>query len=522
MEQNTFASKDPMFAVPKKPFKWWILAIAVAAVAMVVAGAFLIYSSFFSPEAKLSAALDNTLAALSQRLESGPLAVLDSVDPQENLKTGLKLGFVSDVQTVDLMLELHTQPAAKRNHLSVSSSNKLQYAPAVTQNFSIYTDADAFAASIYGLDNGAYFGLEYASFREDLEKSALAELAEKNPEAVDSIETMLDFVQSSIAEPSDKTQLLRPYQDILMDWLAQLEFTTETGATTYDGADYNCDIYRYNITEAHIVGLTKALVSQLEQDEAVAQLYISTMVSTGATQSDARESWQDELNALRTQVEDMEKSLKGGIEAVFYVYGEHILRMELHADYSSEQAGFTVIDLTVELGQNAATDPVFITYETPMDTSVRIPLRLRSYLTGTEGAYGHKLELDFYDSMKEPVNLVLQTDWDQETGAMTLSGNVKYIVFEQTPGFGAPIKLKESDNFDLSLTLKREEQGFRLSFHETLPYKGEFINGYTDGLSVDLEFSCIETAQAVEKPAYVSLENWSGDLVEILKQLLGI
>lgn len=167
-------------AKQKKNKKWLRWAIPVASVLVLAIAAALLWKPLllkFAPETYLNMASKRTFAALAERGEGSPAALIGTA--QEILEKGTVDISVDtndpEIGEIDIDLSMASDQAAKQYAVNGEMQILGQ-----DIDMGLYVDEDVFALKVNPFTNGNYYGLTYDSFDSDIRASAFSSVLEEN------------------------------------------------------------------------------------------------------------------------------------------------------------------------------------------------------------------------------------------------------------------------------------------------------------------------------------------------------
>lgn len=154
--------------------KWLIVLLAVLLVAAVAVFAFWdVIAVYVFPKTVLTKALYTAFAQLQQRIDQSPVSVLASqLDADGKYNAQMKLETENDLAG-EIRYDLNVSADISSNHLFAQGTAS---ASGTDLDLSVYMDGDFMALSSQDLLKGAYYGIRYESFPEDIRSIPLLKM----------------------------------------------------------------------------------------------------------------------------------------------------------------------------------------------------------------------------------------------------------------------------------------------------------------------------------------------------------
>lgn len=389
-----------------RKFKWWLLLIPVLAAAVILAIAFWdTIAVYMAPKAVLTNALSDTVSRLDERFRSNPIRNLVDVYDREGkytaqieLETSQELlGTVSYDMTVQT--DLSANQAFAQGNIGFSGTNLA---------LSMYLNGDFMAISSDELVNGAYYGITYDTFSEDLDHFPLVK----------------HLIPSAT----------------MQKWESSLESIQELMTRSYEVPEITSEDIRM------LMAAILLLDSQVSREDI--QLNGERVSSFVITYSAAGEAVRDILG----YVLDVSNAPEGEITASFYLYNNAVVKVELDG-----AAGENQISYILTLGEDALTAPLTLTENRRENGSISD----FSLAVSTSMDTGRYVEtVNFTQTADESSKAVaVSYDWNTETGDMILSWNHSMPIRLNLTRNEDGICMVTDDFAQLMAILQKKEEG---------------------------------------------------------------
>lgn len=499
-QSRTAANYAAPMKQPRKPgIKWWMIAApAVLVVVLVVALLWNTIAFAVAPEAVLAGALAKTGAKLEDRSEGTPIALISKA--AESMEDNAKMAVVvdySDEYTGNLNVDAQMLVDMKNKRLLLDGSMSLD---GETVDAKFYMDALCAALGSDRFTDGAYYGITYETFSDDLRKCFLYEYMDD--ESIEQMEMAVDMVEeywAMLGEEEDST-LDEAYLEILTEYYESMEMETGSEKLSIDGKNRSCKTVSYTTTWGDFVDMYVQIVETMVEDPAYRSYVESYVAAYNAENSYyGMEITVDEMiNSVIETAETMDDYFDGDITAVFYLYKNTVAAMDLIMVLDDGTDEVEIL-AQVLLGENPAKDDIEILVEANADgESLEFEVICTKETDGKE-----VIETVSFsgDSGYEKIGAELGYVWDAESGDLELS------VSASSDG--------ERVSYDMDLILLEVEDGFNLTIEDVVDLfpADTFYEEFHCGVSVTLS-----KGEEISVPAYSNIDAWTEDEFEAIAE----
>lgn len=302
----------------------WMIALPVI-LALIVASAFLWKPIFIhiAPLRALADGASGTLQALAQRYEGSVFEVFrGAVSDDGKITSDFHMDIHSQSEgDVQLLMNLQNDPLAHQL-VTVFSCTTQEYAIGA----SVYADPSCMALSIDPLTSENYIGIEYDSFQEDIQRSALLSQWIDSDTASE-IRTNLQRFAKNLALEQPKFRENAAFGSALETFFENRKPSVQKD-TQYDNA------YRivYKFSDADIGALLRNLLEIAEDDDFAKAVYAYMEVVFESEDETENVQWDEYLARARDRVDEL-IDLNEGTAILSFVLQEDILR-SFEIDYS--------------------------------------------------------------------------------------------------------------------------------------------------------------------------------------------
>ena len=486
-------------AKAKKKFPWWIAAIAataVVALALVFTWQSLLMA--IAPRAALSMAMSSTAKSTQQRYENAPSTVLSQ--GAEYLKDG-KLSVNADVsyagEQVKAQVDFAFNDEKKQTAVGAALTLRDQ-----SMKANVYLDPDFAAVNADFFNAGTYYGVAFETFKEDIRKSVFGEsLSESDIDQADKIiQAVLDIYTLDI----DEEELAKPYQQLIEQYIKELEMEKSSQTVSVDGKDYNCNALTYHLSEKDIQNLLEDILETVQHDDQLKNLIFSDSI-TNLSDTDPEEEFEDAIDEALDSISEAFESVDLSADMIFYVRNNRVVALELDADIEVDEEK---VDLTMEISFGLKATSDIVTNITIRADGEIGRIKLISKVTDEDNVYKETLTAEVKIPYEDKVEASFTTKWNRSSGKLTLSLDAE--------AEGETVEL------DVSCKLTKLENGYELTFNQD--DVADFLNQLNaDTIPDDLDFSvtirCTEGA-GIDKPEYVNIRQWDAALLQQLQETL--
>ena len=497
---NAPTPSKAVLAPVKKKFPWWIVGVGFAAVlVLAVALSWQALLMMVAPKAALSMAMSSTVESFEDRYEGAPATVLSQ--SAEYLKDG-KLSINADVnyagEQVKAQVDLAFNEEKKQTTVGAALTLRDQNLKA-----NIYLDPDFAAVSADFFNDGTYYGVAFETFKEDIRQSIFGEsLSEDAIEQVDKIiQSILDIYTLDI----DEKELMKPYKEIIEQYIKDLDMEKSSQAVTVDGKEYNCNALTYHLTKNDIHDLLEDILQTMQNDTQLKELICRDSIGD-LTNTDLDDEFEDAIDEALDAIDEAFEEADMSADLIFLVRNNRLVALELDAEIEvdDEKADFKV---EVSFGLKATSDIVMnITAKADGETA---RIKLISKVTDEADSFKETVTIEVRIPDEDKFEVSYSTKWNRSSGKLTISAEV------DADG--------ENMEFDFSCDLKTLDNGYELSIDRD--DVEDFLAQFDESISIpeDLDFSvtirCTEGAE-ITKPEYVNIRQWDAELLQQLQEVL--
>ena len=483
---------------------WYIIAIVIVAAVVIGMNAGAIMAKI-APKATAGSAMGKTVDAVSGLLEDSPYSLFGSM---VGLSDGGSLGVDFNYSSS------YGEAASGTVTYSVDTENKMigmggevnldMYGETLNLDADVFVDAESAALKSSLLD-GNYYGITFASFREDLGKSFFAELAsqEELDYVADSFEEFYDFWQK-IMEFAEKGESgwAEPYVKILQDFTDSLDYESRTKKTEIGGSKLNCTMICTEIDVDMVEELCQELVAALGEDELMKDYAVMLMTMDGYyTVQEAENQWRNELRSLESEMREVLRQLDGTMDLCYYINSGKMVKYEVAGKL--EVDGETMeVSASCDFGKKPGKDSI----------SISIAAGSEEELVGFDIVYSFKekgskfkdeLALsvwgEYYGDKYDNGSVAIENAWDRESGDVD---TVFYYDDEYS-----------SENFALTWNLAKDGDVITVSLSDL-----QNVAGYAmDEIDLDIAF-VISQNSGLKKPDYVNLDQWDESIMQMIEE----
>lgn len=433
--------------------KWLLIggAVGFVLIAAIIAAAVL-YGPFLrakaSPGQTIKRGYANTAEAMQQQLEDSPWQMWHCM--AEALRSGsLKVSFSCGDDwsqgSGDVWLRSDWEEPAFALGMDIESDG-------VPIDGELYFDRERVTLSSSILPDS--YGITFASFEQDLRASALPEVFDLSEDDIQELVKVFDELNKA-AEDFDFKNLPDTYKKSLEDFIGGLDFQTSQGKQSIGGEELSCIILSTQIKEDDIK----------EFAATISDLYF------GSASALSKYSYEfAELDDVREMMEDAIVAIYKGANLTWYFYHDNLVKVEFSNDMKLYGTALH-LDFDMDMGAQPGKDGwTFNLNAKPIGED---PLKLSlTYVPDNGGAvYSDRLEGKITVE-GEAVNFALSTDWDRESGKLSISleippervtlegrleldGNGRCVL--QFNDLGKQFSNLADEDFDLDLTLTAEK-----------------------------------------------------------------
>ena len=381
--------------------KWWIIVAAILAVLLI--GLFCFRDALMVrlfPRVVLSNAIVERFGQLEERFENSPVHLLtDAMDPGGCQNISMRLDTETELMGIaHYSLDFQTQAAPNRIRGTGSVSTG-----AGMMDLSVYLDGDFMALSSESLTGGAYYGLTYDTFQEDIRRFQL--------------------LSALIGE------------DVLHGWEEALQEIQRFMSQSYVLPEVTPE----DIQSALMGAL--ALKPRVEAGEEK-NTYAVSFGATGREIADAAAPYLDQVpESLSALVSAMSEDADSSLNVVFYLNRRQLTQVQ--ASFSLSGSSYQI---TAELGQESASSPIALEVMSCVGEDLeRLELTVKT--TSDEEIYQEGIRLKH---TRNGVQRQLTADytWDLSTGDMVMDlvrEGKKYPVRLNLTGEGECITLRTQE-----------------------------------------------------------------------------
>lgn len=470
---------DPIPEVSKKPkLKWWIIAIPVVVVLVVlIAALWTPLSIRFAPEAALASAAAKTGLELAQRYQNSPYTVFSCAYNEEGKNT------------VALRMDLDTGYSIMDFNMNFAVDSKMQAMQADLliggegdrMDIGFYMDAECAALGSESLLGNTYYGITYETFSQDLRGNDLMGYL-FDDETLTQMETFVDSLKSNMqmAKEADPA-LSEAYKKILTDFTKELTAQVGSEKLTLNGQEHRCHIISYTATGEQIADVLDQIQLAMESDEATRGMYTD-------------EEWEDYLGPLQKTEESFRSDI-ADCTISFFLYKGRLADVQIVVNGVHED-GAQTIQMELNLGTDAASDNILLSFQAmDGDTEDFILCTLSTAQDDTH--YSEALDIVIQKSEGVEDSLCISYDWDPKTGDLAVD------------------ILSADASYRLDWNLKEEDSGYTLAIDDIvdliLLFAEDPYSLYED-MVLSVQMSVTSGAE-ISKPEYQNLDTWSlGDL----------
>lgn len=497
-QQPEVAAAPPVPTKKTGKFKLWMVAVpALLIIAVVLAFTWQSLLMMVAPRAALTLAAGSTSHSLEDRYDGSPVALLNKVDfaEQSRLAFGADINYAGEA--IKAKIQLDYLKAQHQCAISASLCNaQKEYAA------NMYLDSELAAASLNFFDAGAYYGLTFDSFKEDIKKSFLGQMLDD--EQIDMVDTALQTMLDMYTMDTDEEALLEPYRQVIGDFVAELEAQKGSAEALLDGNTYQCNTVSFVLTEEAAVDLMKELIKTLKEDPQMQELMTSDL-SDILDKEDLEESWDEIIKTLEESVEELAETADFDAELISYVRNGRLVQLRL--DVTLEVDG-EEMDLRMDMifGLRAESDLIFEL--SAKHDGEKAVIKAVSSITNEDSVFHEKLKITVNIPDADKAEMELTTEWNKETDKLTLSAEI------DADG-------ERMEEMTFSCKLKELENGFEITIdQEDLKPLLELADAsIPEEMSFSITIACTAEAQII-KPDYVNLDKWNEDMFTRLQEAI--
>lgn len=458
----------------KKNMTWLIICAAVLAVLIAAAFLWKPLLRMLTPRNYLSIATGNTINALSKRSEGSPYELLS------------RAGEIMDDGQLDLSLSCDDYYSGKTEaSLSLKTKKKekqLMLDAMISSNdqnldLGVYLDADCVALQSDAFTAGNYYGLTFDTFARDIRSSYFNLILSE--EEMQQYEQVVQQLHKSINSTVAYDELLEPYLEILKDFSEDQEPVISSERIELDGKTRKCDTFVYSIDQEQMNELFDALLTQLENDEDVSELFGDSAAI---------------VQSIRTSMEA--RSVKSNQTCIltYYVYNLRLAAIGCEVTVSfNESENQPVNELMLTFGSNPKTSDLILEMKSEYKESKSCNT-ITSSIERSGSIYGNTITVDTV-SNDECETLIISSSWNRDSGELDFSVS--------SDGEG------ENIEFGFTASLVEKDDGIELiidDLGELYQNTGNELYQRTGTLSVRFTEGC-----TISKPQYTNFNKlgWS-------------
>lgn len=439
--------------------RWWMILIAALLIIALILGIF--WDAILlhvMPGAVLSKSLISLFSRLEERLEGSPLTLLASGFDESGCNTAQMELHTDNALLGEVRYLMHVQTCGAPRQFQASGT--------VTSNgtlleLSVYADQNFAAVSSETLLDGAYYGITYDSFSQDIRSIPILPLlvGEKN---IKNWEESVDSLQS---------RMNRSYE------------TPHFSADDIKNTMIGLLALKPQITRGH-----------LSLDGQEREVHAVTFTASGPEIASAAENYKEYLSSeLLALLEHFRSDGSSSVSATFYLSKRDIVKFSCAISLKEDH-----LELELDLGKNPETSPV------SMAAIHRSGGNLNKWLVDVDTEYddqhyAESCSIVHIENGKQKRHS-LRYFWDRSSGDMTL-------------------RREGEDEREVSLNLQSAGEGFRI---ETDQF--ESVVSLLDEHPAEGSSRCVMTVTAggeTEVPDYKNIDQWSGEDLVILLTGIG-
>lgn len=481
---------------PKKKGKWWLAPIA-AVLALVVAAAFLWKPLLlkFAPRTYLAMASGRTMSALGKRSEGSPAALIGTASEYMNDGTMDIRAVINDEYSgqVSIDASVAADQEAKKWAVNAGVSSMGQ-----ETNFDLYMDADFLALRSSMLADGAYYGLTYDSFEEDLRASAFGEMLTEDDIAL--MTEMVDTLDKSIESPVDYEALMAPYIEKISEFSEGLTMTTGSAEIELDGKQEKCDTISVAFEKDELLDLMNDLLDMLEEDDDLRDTFKGYIAAMGTGEQDVEDLWKEMVDELRDSLDEIDESTNAEGVLTYYIHGSKLAAIGCEIEFTEPGGdGEINVEMMLSFGTDAAESDIILDMTVEVDRE-EIEIRLVSSVEKNDSTYKEKLTING-NADGSQLKVQSTSDWNRSTG------DLDFDVSTDVDG--------EKYEVEFSLKLQETESGIEIAIddlYELILCFDETFDDYNDAFdcSISVAFS---KGSDIKTPDYVNLDQIDSELI---------
>ncbi len=498
----------------KKKKMWWMIPVA-AVLALVVAAAFLWKPLLlkFAPDTYMSMAEANTMKDLEKRMEETPAGLIaQSFEDYKKNTTDISVDF-KDKDDQQIKVDLSLAADMEKHQMAVNADFEVKttepMSVAISGDAGVFINDKFAAVGCDPITDGKYYGLTYDSFKEDIKKSAFAEML--TDEQIDQVADLLEQVSDQIGSDVDYEEILMPYVEICKDHIKTLDKTTGKESIELGDKSYKCDTISYEMDLDSLIELTEKILDQLEDDKTIQNLVAPVMV---VADEDMDEAWSEWISEMRDSLKETDDAGDLNMKVTNYYRSmklvaarmENEVTVELSADVDddfavapissdSESTEKVKIELFVSYGADPAKDDMKITFAVKQDDETN-KVTVVSSVSKEDDICKETVKITMKgEDMDE--SIVLTSKWNSESG--------KWTIGVEGEDDGEDIAV----SFDLKL--KEVENGFKLSVDDVYGLVKGVMEDIGEEADLGEEFDCSISVTftgdaSIKAPEYINLD----------------
>jgi predicted nucleic acid-binding Zn ribbon protein len=355
-------------------------------------------------------------------------------------------------------------------------------------DFEAYIDRHRIMARSLLLDNN-FYGIRYSSFRDDFRP--LGRLLGWDNREKNQLSDIVENFGESINDDRTAQDLLRPYLDVLSDFIRTSNYTSERVSITTQGNSVNTTRVQFEFSMNDIYDLLNDLFRILERDENFRR---SLSVRN-------ERFYHDLMRMLRMGISDIRRYATGDIELTFYIGSRNrLVRMSLEADLLIDRERLTV-RMNGDFGLSS-TDTWMIDF-IASERNYTESANVRWSFAEIGGRYEHTLTVTANQE-----TATLRSVWRPQNGAFTLSADYIENRWDWITGRTerTPVTHSVSGVFN-----RQPNNGFNLVFDDF---------GFDFDRSASLTIAASPGARFDPPREFINIDRWDEVFVDRVDQLL--
>lgn len=439
-----------------------------------------------APSAALSNAMAKTGKAMEKRLEQSPYQAFAVLG--RSLASGGKLECSCDYNNGWSSVQLDFDLAGSFKNRQFEGGFDIE-SDGVPMDLRLYFDKEQAAVTSSYLD-GAWYGMTYGKFEDDLNASALVDFAGLSQEQIqEAVKTVEQW--TALLNQDSKTSY-QPYAEAIQEFYDGLEWNTSSEKVKVGGKKVSAAAIVVEVSVKQVRSLVMDLYDITASSETARDTYVTgQMANGGRSRQELEQEFDAQMRQGRQSLQAGLDQLTGNLELTYYVYQRSVVKIEAEGEITV--AGSTAQLLyTVDLGCDPATDDWLLECTVCPVGENPVSMRLSYSSEEKKKKYEDSLELSFTDG-RDTFGFYIDNEWNLDNGRLDTVLSLDEGSGRQSMRIGGKLNVAK-DQFKLKLT---EFDGIELRWEEG--------NAFTIAAKAGVKPS---------KPAFVNLDQWDETVMD--------